>query len=233
MIHTLARSGMHRMILMAYGGLAFAIVLSGTAGMGTFVGHERVAAAGFLFFHIVAMVALLLATRHLFSLPAELKANWVFQLTERDARGEWLYAVDRLVLFWAALPWLAPLPLEIHWMGWRGLAEAALTAVLGLLLYDWLFASWNKLPFTCSYLPGKTPGWMLALRFLGVAATLPFFEGLLFLVLYSPLALMVILPVAAVVWRRVHAARRDGWPELRLKYEEAPDPVIHGLHLLR
>jgi hypothetical protein len=27
--------------------------------------------------------------------------------------------------------------------------------------------------------------------------------------------------------------RRDGWTDMRLKYEEAPDPAIHGLNLGR
>jgi len=41
----------------------------------------------------------------------------------------------------------------------------------------------------------------------------------------------VILTVMA--WRRVHHARRAAWSELRLTYDEAPDPAIHGLNLLR
>ena len=33
------------------------------------------------------------------------------------------------------------------------------------------------------------------------------------------------------MWRRVHAARREAWGELRLTYDEVPDPAIHGLNL--
>ena len=233
MLRTLARSGHHRMVLMGYGGLAFAVALSGAVGLGSFVGGEKAAASGFIFFHLVAILALVIGGRHLFSLPAELKANWVFQLTERDARGEWLYAVDRIFLCAAALPWLLPLPLEIRWLGGRGIAESVLTAAVGLLLYDWLFESWDKLPFTCSYVPGKTPGWMMALQFLAVAASWPAVQGILFLSLYKPFMYVLVLTLVGVAWRRAHTLRRYGWPDLRLRYEDAPDPAIRGLNLLR
>ena len=49
------------------------------------------------------LLLLLIGTRHLFSLPTELEANWIFQITEGEGRGQWLRAVDRFVLFWGAL----------------------------------------------------------------------------------------------------------------------------------
>jgi hypothetical protein len=221
------------MILMGYGGLAFAVTLSGLIVFGSFGGNEKAMASGFLFFHVVAILALLVSTRHLFSLPTELKANWLFQLTERESRGEWLEAVDRLVFSSAALLWIAPLPLEIHFVGGRGIAEAVVTAMLGLVLYDWVFSSWDKLPFTCSYLPGKTAGWMVMLQVLVVAMLVPTAQGLLSVSLYTPGFYLVIFCIEAAAWRRFHIARREGWPELRLRFEDIPDPAVHGLNLLR
>ena len=233
MLRTLARSAHHRMILMGYGGLAFAVILSGLIVFGSFGGNEKAIVSGFLFFHIVAILALLVGTRHLFSLPTELKANWLFQLTERESRGEWLEAVDRLVLFSAAVLWIAPLPMEIHFVGGRGIAEAVVTAMLGVVLYDWTFSSSDKLPFTCSYLPGKSAGWMVMLQFLVVAMLVPTAQGLLLLSLYRPWFYLVIVCIQAATWRRFHIARREGWPELRLRFEDVPDPAVHGLNLIR
>jgi hypothetical protein len=102
------------MILMGYGGVAFAVILRGIAGMGSLMGRERLVAAGFVYFHIVILLFLLISARHLFSLPTDLKANWMFQITERAAHGQWLRAVDRFVLFWGALLRAVPLPLELH-----------------------------------------------------------------------------------------------------------------------
>ena len=48
--------------------------------------------------------------------------------------------------------------------------------------------------------------------------------------LFVAVSLMV---VVVAVWARSAAMRREGWGELRLRYDEAPDPVVHGLNLLR
>ena len=232
-MQTLSRSSHHRMILMGYSGLAFAVLLSGLLGMADFVGRERVTASGFIYFHVITMLFLLIGARHLFSLPTELKANWLFQITEGEGRTAWLRAVDRLLLFCGALIVLAPLPLEIRFLGWRGAAEAALSCVLGLLAYDWFFSSWDKLPFTCSHLPGKTAGWILALQFFAVITLVPLLNAVVLATLYTPLAVVPALAVLIAAWTRVHTLRREGQSELRLKYEELPDPAVHGLNLLR
>ena len=233
MLPTLARSSHHRMILMGYGGVAFAAMLSGFLGMGSFVAHDRRVAGGFLSLHVVGLLFLLIGARHLFSLPVELKANWLFQITEAEGRGAWLQAVDRFVVFWAAALFLAPLPLEIRWLGWRGIAEPVLTSAVGLLAFHWSFASWNKLPFTCSHLPGKTPGWILALQFFGVITLVPVLQAVLLAALYNRVAYPAVLAAVAFAWTRARAARREGRSDLRLKYEELPDPAIQGLNLLR
>lgn len=233
MLQTLTRSSHHRMIVMGYGGVAFASVLSGLLGLGSFVTRDRVVTGGFLYFHLIGLLFLLIGARHLFSLPAELKANWLFQLTEAEGRAAWLQAVDRFVLFWAALLFLLPLALEVRWLGWRGIAEPVLLSAAGLLAFHCFFASWNKLPFTCSHLPGKTPGWILALQFFGVITLVPVLQAVLLAALYNRIAYPGVLAAVIFAWTRARAARREGRTDLRLKYEELADPAIHGLNLLR
>ena len=51
--------------------------------------------------------------------------------------------------------------------------------------------------------------------------------------LYSlPLAVAV-LAILLAGWKHLYAARREGWGEMRLRYEEEPEPAIHGLNLLK
>jgi hypothetical protein len=234
MIQTLARSSHHRMILMGYGGLGLAALLTGLIGMIGVVERERLVAAGFLYFHIVSLLVLLIGGRHLFSLPTELKANWIFQITEGEGRGAWLSAVDRFVLFWGvALMLILPLPLEVRLLGWRGVAEAALFLVLGLMAYECAFYSWEKLPFTCSHLPGKTPMWIVVMQFFGLITLVPVLHTLLLATLYNGMAFVMVLAVLLVTWKRVHGMRRQGRAELRLKYDEEPAPAIYGLNLLK
>ena len=157
-VQTLARSNRHRAIGMAYAGFAVALGVGGMAGMPSGFRANRVVAADFVLCHMLIVVFLVAGTRHLFSIPVELKGNWIFRMTELEGRAEWFRAVDRLVLVWFVMPLvLVPLPLEIRLRGWRAGAEVLLLLVLGLITWEWVFSAWEKLPFTCSSLPGKLP----------------------------------------------------------------------------
>jgi hypothetical protein len=230
MLQTLGRSNRHRMILMGYAGVGFAIALTGIAVL-----HD--AAADFVYYHIVALLFLLIGARHLFSLPTELKANWIFQITEGEGRADWLRAVDRFVFLWGgALLLLIPLPVEIRLLGLRGIGEATLFGVLGLVAFECAFSPslgcGDKLPFTCSQLPSKMPIWMI-LAFIGLFGVLSMLHTLLLAALYNAALFATLISLLLVAWWRIRSARRQSWAELRLKYEEAPAPAIYGLNLLK
>jgi len=234
MTKTLARSSQHRMILMGYGGFGLAILLSGILGMQAAVSQPNRTAACFVYAHVILLTFLLIGLRHLFTIPVELKANWTFQITERQGRLDWMRAVDRFMLFWGALLMLAiPLPMEVRLLGWRAAAEAILFTAFGLLCYEWVFTNWQKLPFTCSHLSGKIPAWILTLWGIGILGAFPAVNGLLLISLYQPVAYVIVLGVIVGLWLSLHSSRRQGFGELRLMYDDLPDPAIHGLNLLR
>jgi hypothetical protein len=221
------------MILMGYGGLGFALLLTGIAAMRDAFQPARMLAADFVYYHLLAQLFLLIGARHLFSVPTELKANWIFQIMEGEGRVEWMQAVDRLVLFWGAAPLvLIPLPLEVQLLGLRGIAEAALLSALGLLTYEWVFSSWNKLPFTCSRLPGGTPVWLVLATF-GLLGAVGLLHSLLLGILYHSAWYATTLVLLLAVWWRVHRTRRQNWEQVPLKYEEVAELEVQGLDLLR
>ena len=231
---TLVGSSQHRMILMGYGGFGLAILLSGMLGMRGLVEPERVVPACFVYAHVILLIFLLIGVRHLFAMPTELGANWTFRITELDGRRQWMRAVDRLVLVSGAVVMLAiPFPVEFKLLGWRAVAESLLFVLFGLLCYEWAFSSWEKLPFTCSYLPGKTPGWQLAAEFLGLLTLLPVVSTIMLACLYNRAGFLVVLAVLLAAWVRFRALRRETWGKVSLKYEDLPDPEIHGLDLLK
>lgn len=227
-------NGPHSMVLLGYGGFGLAILLSGMIGLMGLVDRTHVMAARFVYAHVILMTFLLIGLRHLFSIPVELKANWLFQIAEREGRSQWLRAMDRFVLFFGAVTLLIiPFPLEAWLLGWRALSEAVLFAAFGLLCYEGIFSSWEKLPFTCAYLPGKKPMWMLAVRLLGLLALLPVVNAILLACLYNWGLFAGVLLVLATAWARVHKSRLEGWSDIRLCYDEAPDPAIQSLNLSR
>jgi hypothetical protein len=216
------------MILMCCGGFGLAVFLSGMIGMRVIMEHARVAAANFVYAHLILLTFLLLGVRHLFSIPVELKANWAFQITEGEGRREWLHAVDRLVLFaGVTVILILPLPIEVYLLRWRAVAELILFTAFALLCYEWLFSSWEKLPFTCSHLPAKSPMWMRALQYWSHWAA-----ALASAAFCLPVSGRLLGRSPAFWWRGSnHSSCKQGW---RFACgEEELDPAVQSLNLLK
>jgi hypothetical protein len=97
------------------------------------------------------------AVRLAFLLPIEARANWVFRMTERSAsRVEQMTATSGAVF---SLGVVAPvallLPIQFRVLGAAAVAPVIATLVLGYLYVELLMKDWSRLPFTCSYIPGK------------------------------------------------------------------------------
>ena len=206
---SLTSNGPHRMILMGYGGFALGLIL--VAGL-----DARITLLTFLF----------IGLRHLFSIPVELRANWQFRITEGEGRRAWVAAVDRFVLCLASLALLAgPIPWK-----WN---QLVLVAAFGLACYEAVFADFRKAPFTCSYLPGKKPAWLVALKLFALLVSLPLGNALFLAALANPLIYCSLLATLLIAWRSLRRSRLAAWSELPLQYEESPDPAVHSLNLLR
>lgn len=232
MAKTLERSAQHRMVLMGYMGLSLAILLTGIAGMKGIVKPGRLTLEYFSYSHLVLLMFLGAGLRKVFTIPSELRANWTFQVAEKECREEWLRAVDQ-VSTWPALfvILLLPAPLEIALVGWRGVMEMLLFAVAYLLLYETLFYSWQKLPFTCSYVPGQENGFVVVFRFFSVLSLIPLLDAFFVASLYRPKMygfLMVLMLTVRIMLRR---SRRDTWSYTPLRFAEEPEPVVRSLNL--
>jgi hypothetical protein len=222
------------MILMGYVGAALAILMSGLLGIRSVVASTKSLAASFIYAHVILIIFFLMGLRHLFSIPIDLRANWIFQLTEREGRQEWLGAIDAWVLCLGATGvLLAPFPIEFKLLGWLGAKEIILLAAFGLLCFEGIFHSWEKLPFTCSYLPGRVPMWTRAIQLFAILGLLPPVNAILLVCLYhAPMfygALCLSLGAAALM----HLSRNEARNRMPLRYEELPEPAVRSLNLLK
>src|SRR5215472_1020595 len=223
----LSRSRMHRLVLMAYGGAGLAILVNSV-----FLGGFRTGAGALdfvaLYWPLPASFVALAAVRHAFVMPAEWKAGWLFRITESQGRRDWMSAVERFVIVCVIAPiHLVSLPLSMTALSAPvALRMTILQALVSLAAFDFLFYSWQQLPFACSYVPGKTSlilqlgAWLVVLHMLvpllarivaALARFTPIFVG------YS------VIFVAVWLWARHR--RRDGWGESALIYEDAPDAI--------
>ena len=94
----------------------------------------------------------------MFQFPAELASNWLFRITE-SRWAEISRAVTRKrVLMSGLLPvLLLLLPAEVAiWGDWRVPLHLIFQFSAGALLVELIFWTFDKVPFTCSYFPGRT-----------------------------------------------------------------------------
>ena len=73
----------------------------------------------------------------------------------------------------------------------------------------------------------------MILAFFGLLGVVAALHSLLVATLYNGVVFVIVLAVLLAAWTRIRRMRRQGWAELRLKYEEAPAPAVYGLNLLR
>jgi hypothetical protein len=97
------------------------------------------------------------AIRFALSVPLDLRSNWVFRMTEDVAgRAEVAAANVRIVLaLGVALPLALIGPVQWWVLGPSAAGIIALEALIGWLVVEWVMADWRRIPFTCSYIPGK------------------------------------------------------------------------------
>jgi hypothetical protein len=239
-VRTLLRSRQHRMLLSFYLGAIFAIVLAylktslkllkllhGASGDAVDV--------SFFVASIWVMCFAIMGVRLVISMPLTLRANWIFRMTEIRGAAAYLSAIRRAFFVLAAIPaWLLMATLFLlRWPTWRIAGHLFLLALVGMIVVELSLYGFNKLPFTCSYLPGQSKVhvvfWGCLLVWVPLVAAR--FEVR---ILSKPLdfigiAILLALIAACARWRTTaSAASAEG-----LIFEEEYPPELFTLNLLQ
>ena len=163
---SIARSRQHRLILAAYAGIALGIGLAYTRdliyGPSSFEAMQVAAPwnqpnGSFLAASMIALFFAVVGVRAVFAMPIALRANWIFRLTAVHSPAAYYRAVRKSLYAVAAIPvWMAAAAvLFAIWPAWAAAEHVALLVVLGILLVELSLYRFRKIPFACSYLPGK------------------------------------------------------------------------------
>jgi CubicO group peptidase (beta-lactamase class C family) len=167
-VRTLLRSPQHRVILAFYWGVGFAlaIFLLKTPRAGQDVVDAAVPASGLwqepsmpMLVSLFMMELAVLGARVAFSLPRDLRANWIFRVTPVQSGARCLDARRRALAALSVLPvWIASAGLFLTIWPWRSAAgHLIVLALFGMLLVELsLQQGVQKIPFTCAYLPGRS-----------------------------------------------------------------------------
>lgn len=160
---TLRRSPLHQGVVAALYACGLAFVANGLIGL-DLTGWPRgeavlpAHAAGVSLHAAFSLIfAATAAIRMSLLLPIELRANWIFRMTESDtARPQQLRAVARaLTTFGVVVPLLLIAPLLLVTLGRAAAVALVVAAGMGRLLVEIVLSDWQRLPFTCTWLPGK------------------------------------------------------------------------------
>lgn len=230
-IRSLVRSRHHRMV--------YAFFLAITAGISVstlqelLTRHLRAAlSVDFLMSTLLMLCLAIFGLRSIFSLPVSLKANWVLQVTQLRPAEQYVSATRRAMLVIATIPvFLTSAALTLCHRPWRADAESLLLLVLiATLLTDLSLIGISKIPFACSYLPGKSnvqyAFWGLIGAFVPFALTFSRYE---LEILHRPFAYALLVAETALVAVVVWALNRRKARAAVLYYEELEPEVITTL----
>ncbi|MGI9070935.1 MAG: hypothetical protein ACR2JB_06330 [Bryobacteraceae bacterium] len=243
-IRTLLRSRQHRVLLSFYVGIGFAMII---LFLKTPLAQKLSAATAGDPWHRVSLPLLassfvmtcfwVLGIRVVFAIPLELRANWIFRFTQIREASEYFSASRRAMYVLALAPvWATSAVLFLSLWPWRpAVRHLAVLACVGVILTEVCVHGFHKIPFTCSYLPGKSNLHITFLLCLMLGLNLTYwsaeFERRALSDLRKYSCMLAILCFAAIcVWWRASCARSD---ELEVKFEEELSPVIAGLGLHR
>lgn len=158
-VSTITRNATQRLFLTAFVGLGLSLVLAKLLALFAEAGLDpqlRVT-TGWLTIPLTLSFFVLVGMRVVFILPAELSANWVFQITATGPREDYLGGVRKAMLLLGVAPLaLGFLPVTVVWWGWAVAAKHLLFFVaVSWMLVELLMLRFPKIPFTCPYLPGR------------------------------------------------------------------------------
>jgi hypothetical protein len=242
-VRTLVRSRQHRLITAFYlgVGLALTIFLNKAQEVTPQVADAlagkpwREANTPVLGASIVMLIFGVIGTRVVFAMPLDLRANWVFRITGvRPVLT--LDAVRRALLLLSAAPVLLVSGVLCLWLWpwWQAAGHLVALGFLGTILASICLRGFRKIPFTCSYLPGKSHVHMVFLGAIGVMWFVILGVKYEREVLQEPgsiLTMLLVLGLLAAAARWSTAPARS--PEEDLRFEELQTPAIQQLGLQR
>ena len=155
-IRSLTRSRQHRVAFAFYLAFVVAIALS-LLRVDLTANTPRPVTLEIILPTFLMMLFAVAGLRNLFSLPISLTANWVLRTTQLRPTDEYVAATRRSLLLFAVVPvWLLSFALSFRFGPVQHVAvHLAVLALLGWILVELCLIGFYKVPFTCSYLPGK------------------------------------------------------------------------------
>lgn len=244
-VRTFGRSRQHRLIGAFYWGLGLALTILLLQGLkeemevfGATGSHlRREATAPLLAASIMMMILSVVGLRVVFAFPLELRANWIFRAVGIQDGPKVLGAQRRALALLAVAPvWLVTAVVSLRLWPWeQAIVHLTCLGLFGIMLGDASLCGFRKIPFACSYLPGKTQMNVVIVAsgvvLVPIVAQLVTLEQQALQKAGTMIEMVALVGLAAAMVRSVAArARKEGEP---LQFEEEGTPAVMELGLYR
>ena len=232
-IRSLTRSRQHRVAFAFYLAFVFGLALSLLRGELATPAPAPVS-MDLLISTFLMMFFAVAGLRNVSALPISLTANWVLRTTQLRPSESYVAATRRTLFLLAVVPvWLVSAALSLRFRPIEHVAtHLVVLALLGCLLVEICLIGFYKVPFTCSYLPGKANIQLIFWGFVIVmiAFVIPCAEFELS-ALGAPLKVVFMLSfLGAALWA-LWIFNRHRAESAVIHFEEIPDEVITTLGL--
>jgi hypothetical protein len=225
---TLRRSVLHQGLVVVLSAVGAGLVVNSLVSAGVLTwwrtgvsGARLQGSAVWGSFALIYVAAL--AVRVALVVPIEVRANWVFRMIEQGAeRVDQLAAAPHMAIWFGVVaPAALLLPLQ-----WAILGPKSAGVFLAAMLCGWLFVEillkdWARIPFTCSYVPGKGFVPQMILKALGsfvVFTTLG--TGLGYANMSAPKAALVVNATLVTIATLLRRRRLRAWTHTTLEFED-------------
>lgn len=236
-LRTIFRSEEHTFVLGAFASLG--IVLASQTILSSVTkpswAGSAIPSASLLSVPLILGYFLMLGLCSAFSIPAPLRANWVFRFNVDPATRNCASLARKAILSFAVPLLFVPCLLAYsHFWGWRvGLLHAVLVVVWCVLLMEGLLIRFHKIPFTCSLPKFKSNAIVTVLLFvLGYFAFTSLTADIEAWALTDTILFLVFLPIV-IIAAIVIALQRKGLIESdrRLIFDERPVTTVEAMNL--
>jgi len=230
---SVTRSRQHRVVFAFYMAIVLAVALSSARSF--LAAAAQPLAPGFLVASFVMMSFAVLGLRSVFSLPISLTANWMLRISQLFPSWRYIAATRHALLCLTVLPvWITAALLSLHFRPWPQVAgHLIVLALLGSILADLSLIGFYKVPFTCSYLPGKVNiqfvFWGSLILFLTLSLTGARYE---LAALHNPVRFAWMVIALGSMAACLRAFNRYRARDAEIYFEEVPAEVITSLRLI-
>lgn len=239
-VRTIARSRQHRLLLAAYAGAGLAIAFAYAKNLlyGESSGAWRQVNAPLLIGSLVPLCFAVIGTRAVFALPIVLPANWIFRITMVHRPAAYFAAVRKSLITLTVVPvWILSAIVDFSiWPARPALEHMIVLVMTGFLLVARALYQFRKIPFACSYLPGKA-NLKMKLGIYGIVFLLFGDLGVQFELwtMQKPARFVVLTAIllAAAVWAHRRTADFAAAPQNGIQFDDVPPAAVFVLDLRR